>query len=258
MKLNALKLALEELKVQDALSSEDVVQMNTMLGNINSRVKDNTEIVTPESLGCDFLMHVSTDTNIRRFVPEVSKRGSDSENRMLGRVHVCPTLLGCFIGYAATAHDFLNYASTGSRDEKNYKGGFKVYGLPFKAALRPNGRMVYDANMSDEHWLVSYSPETSEYIPFMAAKCFYSAVTHVGRTGKLPTMHGLLYVEVVHPDGIAFSKKIHLDKGFWRIEGPMPENTKSFETDKGFTVKEIDKGEYFGVKNQTAALLNFE
>ena len=257
MKLNALRIALEDIK-QTKEYKQEVKKLESIMDTYNDKVKQNVEIVTPETVGQDYLMHVSIDTNIRRFIPQVSARGGVNENRMVPRVHVCPTLLGCFIGYASTAFEFHGLASNGKKDENGYKGGFKVYGIPFGAALKPNGRMVYDALMSGEHWLVPYSEDTVEYIPFTAAKCFYVSVKHIARSGKVPTMVGELFVEVVHPDGIAFSKNIHLAKGCWKIEGPMPENTKSFETDKAFSVTKIDKSEYTGVKNQVAALLQFE
>lgn len=237
------------------------------LEHCSARVQRNTQVVTPEDLveklgdaggnyDGSFQLHISTNTNIRKFIPQLTLRGSPQECRDITRVYVAPTLLGCMLGYGAVEGDFFEYASDAS--EKDYKGGYKIYALPCQASLKPNKSMVYDQSNTDEHWMVSYSPETREFIPVTAGRFFCSEMTFSSRTKKLPEGRLTMLVEIVMDGGLWFSKNIFLKKGYWKIQGTVNQNTESWKHDQDFTVESITKGDYMGEKLQRAALLSHE
>jgi hypothetical protein len=228
------------------------------LETVPEKVRKNVSIVTPVEVKQDFFLHISTATNIKKFIPLIGRRQAYSEDRTVPRVTVAPTLLGCLIGYAKADHDFREYHSTGKPEHGNYKGGWKIYALPFEAALKPNARMVYDAQASDEHWLVSYSRETNEYIPQAAGKMFYRSLRLIGRSGKKPAGEMELYVEVTKEDGLRFSKSHFLNPGYYRVVGPVQENVASWKDDSEYVVTPIDKDDYLSAKNAAADLLGFK
>jgi len=236
--------------------ANDRDKLEKHLEHCSARVQKNTTVVTPEEVGIDYFIHISTNTNIRKFIPQLTLRGAPSECRDITRVYVAPTLLGCILGYAATESDFFEYASDG--EEKDYKGGYKIYALPFGAALKPNKSMVHDQAASDEHWMVSYSPETTEFIPETAGRFFCVSLQYVARSRKTPQGRMTFYAEIVKEGGIRFSKNIHLDKGYWKIEGPVDQNTESWKHDQEFTAVSITKGEYMGEKVLRAAMLSHD
>jgi hypothetical protein len=232
--------------------SEELTQW---LETVSEKVRKNVQVVTPEEVKQDYFLHISTDTAIKKFIPLIGRRQAYSEDRSVPRVTVAPTLLGCFIGYAKSEYDFNNLKPTGKPEDRGYKGGWKIYALPFEAALKPGARMVYDSRLSDEHWLVSYSRETNEYVPEQAGKMFYRSLRLVGQQGKLPSGEMELYAEITMPGGIRFSKSHFLNPGYYRIVGPVQQNVKSWTDDKDFVITPIDKADYMSAKNAAADLL---
>jgi hypothetical protein len=220
------------------------------------KVQRSVTVVTAETLGQDYMIHISTDTNIRNFVPLIGRRQGRMEDRTVPRVTVAPTLLGAFIGYAESEMCFMEACSNSDpHDDSVWKGGWKIYGLPFQACLKPNAKMVNDTRMSDEHWLVRYSQETSVYKPVTLGRCFYRELRLSARTGKNPTYDCSLYIEVVCPEGIRFSKNIFLKQGCHLIEGTAPSNLYSWASDEALKHREVSAGEYRAQKNACAALL---
>lgn len=223
------------------------------LDTMSTRVQQNTVVVTPEDLGQDFMLHVSKDTNIRKFTPQLTLRGAPSENREVTRVCVSTSLLGCLVGYAAAESDFF----TGGIKDSGFRGGFKIYAIPFKAALRPNAKLVYDAKHSDEFWLVTYNKETVEFIPETVGKAFYQSITYIARSGLKPYGYGVLYLEITKDDGIYYSKNHRLEKGYWKVEGMVPQNSSLLDSDKDVKVISISKSEFQSAKSESAALLSY-
>ena len=228
------------------------------LETVPEKVRKNVQVVTPEEVKQDYFLHISTNTNIKKFIPLIGRRQAYSEDRTVPRVTVAPTLLGCFIGYAKADHDFQEYRSTGKPEHANYKGGWKIYALPFEAALKPNARMVFDAPASDEHWLVSFNRETNEYIPQAAGKMFYRSLRLISRSGKLPEGEMELYVEITKEGGIRFSKNHYLNPGYYRVVGPIQQNVATWKDDGDYVVTPIDKAEYASAKQAAADLLGFK
>lgn len=235
---------------------DPVEQLEKWLESAAEKVQRNATIVTPVDIEQDFLLHISTDTAIRKFIPLIGRRQAPSEDRTVPRITVAPTLLGCFIGYAQADGDFRALAADGSKEEDGYKGGWKIYSFPFEAALKPNNKLVYDSAQSDEMWLTSYSPETTEYIPETAGKMFFRSMRLVGRTGKKPYAEVEIFVEISKATGVRWSKNHYLDKGYWKIEGPYQQHVSSWKDDRDFHIKAITREEYLSAKVASADLLS--
>lgn len=227
------------------------------LEQLSDKVQRNVEIVTPESLGQNFMLHISMNTNIREFVPLIGRRQSPAEDRTVPRVCVAPSLLGCFIGYGDTESNFLSF-KPGQKTPlgDTWKGGWKIYALPFEAALKPSGRLLFDTKHSDEHWLVAYNKDSAVYTPEAAGKAFYRVIQYKPNSDHAPLAEGTLYVEVSKAEGIHFSQNHFLKKGYWAVEGPTPKHASLTWTDRVYTVRAIDKQEYYSAKAAAADLLS--
>lgn len=232
-------------------------ELEAWLETATEKVRRNVTVVTPETIHQPYFLHISTDTTIKSFTPIVGRRQSNMEDRTIPRVAVAPTIFGCFIGYAAAHHDFFKLASSGKKEDLNYKGGWLIYALPFEAALKPSRKLLFDTEMSDEHWLVSYSKRSIEYKPVPVGKVFYRSINLLAKSGSHPTAEGVMYFEILKEEGLRFSKNILLTKGYWVVEGPMNYGSAFWDDDAAFTIREIDKPEYMTTKNLSASLLNF-
>jgi len=222
-------------------------------------VVKNTKIVTPGTAGQSFMLHISTNPNIRKFIPQIGDRQHHLEDRTVPRICVAPHILGCVIGYNRIGHDFVQKAD-GKSDANGagWVGGWTIYAPDFEFCFWPGKVMVPDRHISDEHWLVTYSPETIEYIPRKAGKFFMRSLRAVARSGDWPSEEIELMAEVMEPTGIWFSKSLFLKQGYHRIVGPNHWMLDNWKDTEGFTVTEITKDEYQTAKKLSAALLNYK
>jgi hypothetical protein len=230
--------------------------MENFLSLLPDKVKKGVKVVTAAQLGMDHLLHISTNGKIKEFIPFITQRSANNEDRTVPRISTAPTLLGCLIGYGAASCDFLTDPD-GEYGDSSYRGGWYIYGIPFEKALKPAPGLLWDQRYTDEHWLVTYSEDTRVYKPTIFGKCFYKSITSVGRTGKVPFKRVTFLVEINQDVTIRLGATVNLTKGYWTIEGDEPTtNVESWKHDSDYTVKEITKAEYTAAKKVTADLLS--
>lgn len=187
------------------------------------------------------LLHLSTNGNIKEFVPSVTRRTASKENRSVPRISTAPTITGCLIGYVSGFNDFY-WPDEGKKGKLLQQ--WTVYRFDTPLALRPDLKLLFDQKRSDEHWLVGYSRDTLKYIPVKTARCFYKDATLVGRPGKMPFQIATMMIEVLE-DTLQFSKNIKLTKGYWEIRGPEPAAfIRDWTDDKNYTVKQASKADF--------------
>lgn len=223
------------------------------------KISRHCEVITPETIGQQHLLHLSTNNGIKTFIPQIGHRQNDQEDRTIPRVCVAPSILGCLIGYVAAVDDFMNRVR--GEKKEDFKGGMRIYAFAFGHAIRPAPKLVYDAKRSDECWLVTYSPDTTEFKPVHAGDLFYKSITYHSRSDECADIDGTMYLEVKLDDGLLFSKNIHLKKGYWQVEGPVFRQHNAADMtwvkDQEFKATEITKSEYTSQKIASADLLSF-
>jgi hypothetical protein len=232
---------------------EQKEQLDHFLRLLPTRVHKHLTPVASEDLDHG-LYHLSINGKIRKFTPSVTDRTALKEDRSVPRVSTASSLLGCLIGYAKARWDFSKLPGK----DKQYRGGWYLYQLPFAWALKPTPTLLYDQENSDEHWLVTYSEQTREYPATIVAKCFYEEVRLVGRYGKQPRAECRLLVEVLGSP-IRFGVNTVLTHGHWEIEGPEPSNyIESFKHDREYRIRKLSKSDWSVAKKATADLLAYE
>ena len=241
------------------LTMNDKELLEERLATLSPAVERNAEIVVPNEDNNGYMLHISTNTNIKEFIPIIGFRQAKSEDRTVPRICVAPHLLGCLLGYAAVEQDFHNsYSNQESNKDKkkSYKGGYKIYGFEFGACLKPNKKLVYDADCSDEHWLVNYSEETTVYKPIDLGRIFVRAITYRGAKDEIPDSAMEMYIEIKNTDKVRFSKNLVLEKGYYRIDGPGEAGIESWKKDKDFNIVAISRSDYLSAKNACADMLS--
>lgn len=137
-------------------------QIETFLKIQTNLVKRNSEIVSTDDLGQNYMLHISHDNmSGKKYQPRIGERQDPGEDRTVPRITVSPYLIGCIHGFASSLNSLINYGKTGI---------FYIHKIPFEYCLKPTEKLVYDSLLSDEHWLVRYNQETTFYRPELVGK----------------------------------------------------------------------------------------
>lgn len=118
----------------------------------NSKIRLNTEVVTLQQA-----YHISENPKIKRFIPAISQRQAPSEDRTVPRVCVSPHLVGAICGHAAVSMTAID----GWFDKKMLE--MSIYDMPFTEYVKPNAKLVFDADYTDEYWIVPNDVKTVSF-----------------------------------------------------------------------------------------------
>ena len=234
--------------------------MDQYLSLLPEKVRTQLAIVTPEQLKQPYLLHISKDTNISALYPFVSTRIAYFEDKSVPRICCAPTLAGCFLGYAKDIKDFCAREDDVSGDHRRtvrWRGGWVVYGVEYQMALRPSNKLVPDADLSDEHWMVTYDQQTIEYRPIRLAKVFYESALLVAGS-KYPDSEVTMLVEVLTDTPIRFDNRVVLTKGCWRVVAKGLHQTRRWDKIPSVTAESIARPVYQAKKTLVASMLSLE
>ena len=219
-------------------------------------VRKNTTIVTPETLGQNVFYHIAK-TKMKALVPNVSRKAAPSENNTVPRVHVAPTLLGCIAGYTSLFNDAFYLYPTDKKTSNTWLGGCYIYTIPFEYALKPNSRLLYDAKVSDEHWLITYSKDTITYGPSYVTKMIVVALrSNSFYNGSI--IRELDILIEVSASGVHLNKKTYVEGGYYKCtliyESTYKDDKESYKW-KIDNIESISVGEFRSIKKIHAAML---
>lgn len=211
----------------------------------SEKVQKNTDVVVAEQQNQPFMIHITKDQTNKAYIPRIGQKQGHTEDRTLPRITVADTLLGCMIGYAIVEDDFFNRNNLESNKQVAITG-YRINRLDYDYCLKPNARLVFDAQVSNEHWLISYNKQTLEYKPVLAGRLFIHAITvtqHVKADRIAPDSTIVGFVEVKEPKGIYLTSKIHLAQGYHTFTLLYNQNT-TFEQTKKIECTAISKSEF--------------
>lgn len=215
---------------------------------LSRKVIKNTTTVTNEELGSP-LLHIAKDY-FKGLVPNVSKKASPSEDNTVPRVHTSPSILGCIIGYAGLFGD-LHGVGRGIK----FTGRYYLYHIPFYYALKPNKQLVYDADDTDEHWLITYNTATRVYKPSNISEVLFtkSVTSIVGGKGIEHDFEVLL--DIRPKEGCIISDGLHVEKGYHSLVVSYDDNPNSKNcTYRIKSIEPITKSKYDVVRLEACGL----
>jgi hypothetical protein len=219
---------------------------------------EELSVVSARENGRNFMLHLSRNKNIKAMVPYVTTRTQAHEDRSIPRICVAPAIADCLIGYNGTVDEFQNREQAKSGDGSKtipWTGGWYIYAIPFEYALKPSENLLVDADKTNEHWLVSYSPQTWSYAPIRIGKLFYTQVGYqAGRGGHATVVE--MYIELDSPVRVPFCHDLMLEPGLYRIV-----SDKLFEMHHRKValdqLEPLSPEDYAKAKIPTASLLSF-
>ena len=212
-------------------------------------VAKNCEVITPEDLAVPLLFRI--DEKVPKvFIPQMPYSAATSENRTVPRVVTATTFLGCIVGMATALNTYFGR----ELGEKSSCNKYQISGFEFEYGLSPNSKMVYDADYSDEMWLIAYSETTKAYKPIPYGVAFIHSVTTIAREHeKVNDVRGKFVIRVDDDRGMPLSNKRILKKGHylveiqldgygWGLHSLKKEKIRplSFKDEKTYEVFEID------------------
>lgn len=149
----------------------------------------------------------------------------------------------------------MNTPNIGKKTNKDYKGGWYIHAVPFKKALRPSGRLVFDVARTNETWLVGYSPNYKEYPVFVIGKIIPVDISFTPRDGKLPIETITVQIEISDEAGCYLTDKDYLAKGYW--QAVLLVESKSNKA-KIKSIVAIEKSVFMRSKEISATMLSFQ
>lgn len=235
----------------------DFDDMKAFLALQSKEVQGNCTIVTPATMGCAHALHIDKITPAV-FVPRMPKSAADTENDSCARVTVAGTLLGCYIGYYRGESDFIRGPVRTNENGEGFLGGYSISRLKFDHALKPNQHLVFDAERSEELWLVAYNQQNSQYVPEQIGKMFVTHVSYSKGSGDAPKCTVRFCVENNDSLGMWLTKDKLLEVGFWEIEATWDNiQARTIElADCHLSIAKLDKDSYERSKTLTAAFLS--
>lgn len=251
------KVALEGLidTVGPITENTEELEFNRWFTVQSKRAQSNSAIVTPELLGQDYMLHIDKNTP-SKFIPMMPRSAGSSEDNTVARVTVAPTLIGCIMGYARAEYDFQHQGQQDAKSKDKYRGGYEICELKFTYCLKPNEKLVYDAVVTGEHWLVCYNKNTMAYIPTKVGEMFIKSINYENVGDKYPRADITFYVSIIKEDGFMLTSDIKLDKGQYTVTYSEKDMKEDGTFDK-VTYSNITVGEYNTAKSLCASLLQY-
>lgn len=244
----------------------DIEEIKEVVDLANPRVKRGTTIETPDTIGQDVLYHIALDRRPTLF-PNISKRAGNLEDNTLPRVHMSMNLSGCWFGYAGGGDLAAQYivndkkGSSGNNQKLSpYKGGFYIHSVPFRAGLRPNLELVYDADFTDEIWLITYNKMSVAFKTTIIGLMYTKSVTYIPRTGKGPVEITTICINIERGQSMHFTADNKYFKPNLEVPAILKEGFYQFDISDQFGIKNFKKitpREFKDGKLKSAGMLNF-
>ena len=107
------------------ISAEERKEFDRSVQLLPDAVAKGLKVVAPADLPAGTLYHISTNHDIPVFIPCVSTRTVDGEDRSVPRVCVSPDILKAMLGYGAVYNDFQNWDD--SKKQMKNKADWMIY-----------------------------------------------------------------------------------------------------------------------------------
>lgn len=223
----------------------------------SKKVQTHSKIVSAEEVGQDYMLHIDKKTPAV-FNPMMPRSASATEDNTAARITVSPSLLGCMLGYARVEMDVQNGTKTTDVKRTGFRGGYEICELEFKYCLAVNTKLVYDADVSNEHWPVTYNKKTMNYKPVKVGEFFVKYLTYEASSGSQPNTIITFYLHVIKESGFNYGLDKHVDKGFYKCVTKWDSSEELLLNKEDQHIESISGSEYAKHKGLSAAMLSME
>lgn len=189
--------------------------LKVTLSLLNPNVVKNVKVATPRDFPVPYGLRIDQPPVPLPFWPRMPASAAPSEDSTVPRVITASTIIGCMNGAAFVIDNaFIRRGGDFSCD--NY---YVITAFPFEHCLLPNNELVYDAEDTQEQWLITYDKKTKNFGGFTVGEMFMHSVgSTMLPNSRVNTTQGVFYLRVFKDPGIAISKGKVLQKGFYKLE----------------------------------------
>lgn len=213
-------------------------EFNYSVELFGKHVSDHVKVIEPSSLKVPLLFRVD-ERLPKTFIARMPKSAAPSENSTVPRIVTATTLLGCMCGNAA-----MVWLITTRQKGETGNNFYYISAFDFDYALLPDRSLVFDAEDTEEAWLITYNKETIEYRAMPYAELFFHKVTTIIKGNSLlNTLIGNILLKIDDPRGLPIAKDLFLKKGFYYIKMDLTHYSQASKEHRvtGMTFKDGDK-----------------
>jgi hypothetical protein len=227
------------------------IAISNFLDLFPNAIRNNVEILESPP-GGTVAFHISTNPKIKVFEPRVSRRTMNKEDRSVPRVSAAATLNGCLSGYAAAVYDWEGV-------DVGWQGGWKIYALRYDLALKPNKKILADAESTEEIWLVGYDKEHRSYPAVPMGEFFFTSVARqsTGEKNRPRKVAITAYIRVGDGYTLPLNKTTLLRSGFYQLTYNDYYQAMDIRNPQDIIVKPISESVYQSFKKLDAGLLSY-
>lgn len=229
--------------------SDEKALVEEYLSHFNNGVSKNTTVVSPQELGQRWLYHISVNSKIKQFIPALTQRTAQKEDRTIPRISVAPTIIGCLIGYQGDIYDFMD-----NGDESTWRGGWYIYGFENECSVLPTNKILTDASRTDERWLVPYRADKWNYPSKLVGKFFYRNL-QLEKRKKVEVWTAEAVFEVSRGCEVRVMNGLTLKEGFWTFS--FVRSVTEWKQGVAENVRELSASEWRSMKGLHADLLSY-
>ena len=225
---------------------DNLNDLKRQLKLLNPKVVKKLDIVSSEDLGQDYLIHISF-IKTKELVPYVSPAANSNEDNTVTKIYTSPTIMNALFGIPPVSH-FIKSIKAGGHSfdignkDRPYHGGYYIYKIPFKFALKPKGVIApLEMKGSNEHWLITYNEATLKYQTELVGCLIPLSFTVEPWYKKDYTEQVNYQLELVKPT--LFKPNLLIEPGYYTFD------------DDYQTLNNITKSEYSKTKSEKAKSL---
>lgn len=180
----------------------------------NPNVRKNTKLAHKSEFPVPVAFHITTPGVPNPFWPRLPASGSSQEDQTVPRIITASTLVGCMNGAC--------YILGNGRDRKSGKDRvinyYHILGIHFEWCMLPNNTLVYDAEDTQEQWLITYDKETKSYRHHMVGEFFLHAISEVVTSAKEhnPTQT-TFYCKINKDKELPITTGVVLKEGYYKL-----------------------------------------
>jgi hypothetical protein len=226
-------------------NAEDFDAISQALNTLSEKARNNVTIVSKDDARTPYMLHITKDKN-PKYIPRIGTKQASSEDRTVPRVTVADTIVGCILGYYLLPEEVFY-------SEKDFHNGVYIRKIPFEYCLKPNNKLVYDHSATNEHWLIPYNRETTEYKSEKVGTIIISKIEIIPVSGKPPEK--VMHLQLELKEDLWLSDITLLEAGYWEVVYQITK-TASYAGLRNLTSRKIDKSQYVGTKEKVAVLLS--
>lgn len=207
-----------------------------------TKTKNNLEIVEVSDK-IPFMLRIDNvvPNYFTPLLPLSSSPDPNKEDRTLPRICVSPDLVSCILGIARLNREFLE--NNADNDLNKKENIYHISSLPYTYAVKPTQKLLYDVDLTNEHWLIGYNKENQKFYPKPVGSLFIVSinVTYKEHNNGKPLTYMNCFVNINSDKGVMIKPNKPVNKGYYRLNIEKDNNGR-------LTVGKIDRTDFSQMK----------